>query len=141
MVVMAVLAYELVGNCFVLAVSKESPGDDEWNAYITFVQSHLKKGMLPVALIASAGGGPTAAQRARLNDMTKKAGLVNTLKAAVLTDSLLVRGMATALAWIVPGYRAFPPAEIGAALEFLGVSGAASAQVKLLVPKLQDKLK
>jgi len=138
---MQTIAYELVGNCFVLVVGRNNPADLEWDKYLSFVQGHLKPGSSPVTLVSSSGGGPTPAQRERLNKMTKTVGVEKTLKVAVLTESAIVRGIATALSWFVSGYKAFPPDEIGDALDFLGVSGTTAAQVKLLVPNLQKQVR
>jgi hypothetical protein len=136
------LAFDSVGDCFVLVIGKKDPADSDWKDYLAFLRQNLtqKPGMKPVTLVFSEGGGPAAAQRAAVNELTKEFRVVDTVKVAVLTESNLVVGMATAMAWFVKGYRAWAPKDIAAALVWLGVSDADGARIKVKLPGMRDKV-
>lgn len=137
---MKTLAFDRVGSCFILAVGAKNPSDTDWDAYLAFVKENLGGRKAPVTLVSSKGGGPTPAQRQRLNDLTKSVNVEKTLKVAVLTQSPVVRGIATALSWFVQGYKAFAPSDISAALDFLGVNSTDQAEIKKRVPQLHDRI-
>jgi hypothetical protein len=137
---MKTLAFDRIGPCFVLAVGSRSPSDTDWDAYLDFVKESIGARKAPLTLVSSKGGGPTPAQRQRLNDVTKSLNVEKTLKVAVLTQSPVVRGIATALSWFVQGYKAFAPSDLGAALDFLGVISADQIEIKRLVPKLHARI-
>ncbi|HET6331755.1 MAG TPA: hypothetical protein VFG30_01010 [Polyangiales bacterium] len=91
------------------------PTDDEWERWMLFYQGRTEGR----ALIESyEGAGPNAKQRKALADRTQGIDL----RAAILTDSLVVRGIVTAIAWLGIPQHAFPPGHFQQAGEFLGLT-------------------
>ena len=96
------------------------PTDDEWDAYLQLVDKgvHLPNSH---GLAVTDGGGPNAAQRARINKVLAK---VRGRKAfsAVVSGSLVIRGLVGALRLFHRETEAFSPVQIRDALRFIGVT-------------------
>lgn len=71
-------------------------------------------------LVYSHGGGIDAAQRRRLLEATDHA----KIRTAVLTDSLVVRGIGTAVGWMNPHLATFSTEQPGKAFDHLQLSDA-----------------
>jgi len=101
--------------------SKRSPSDAEWDEYLGHIQAArelARGGRGPVNAVAvTDGGAPDAAQRKRLADVVRGWEPL----AAVVSESLLVRGVVTALAWLGMRVRFFPVNEVSAALRWAAV--------------------
>lgn len=105
------------------------PTDEQWNRLIALCSK--QEGPIRI-LVESHGGAPNAKQRKALHDAL--AG--RDLRSAVLTDSMVARGIVTALAWIGISLRAFPLQDYSSAAEYLGLSNheltVAVAQLRIL---------
>lgn len=101
--------------------SKRSPSDAEWDEYLGHVRDarELTRGGISAvnAVVVTDGGAPDAAQRKRLADVVRGWEPL----AAVISESLLVRGVVTALAWLGMSVRFFPVNEVSAALSWAAV--------------------
>src|SRR5690606_33867423 len=95
---------------------KRSPSDAEWDEYLGHIQAarELTRGGLGAvsAVVVTDGGAPDAAQRKRLTRVVQGWEPVG----AVISESLLVRGIVTALAWLGLRVRFFTLDEVSAAL-------------------------
>ncbi|HET6332154.1 MAG TPA: hypothetical protein VFG30_03030 [Polyangiales bacterium] len=105
----------------------DAPTDEEWDRWVTM--SVERSGRDQRVIVESHNSGPNAKQRKELADAVRDV----ELRVAVLTDSAVVRGIVTALAWLGVPQRAFPiggywqaanylelvPAELDRALEEL----------------------
>ncbi len=112
MIVRAIGAYVLFAH------TQDAPLDDEWDDGLEF----FKTAPDPAAtrtLVYTAGGAPSAAQRARL----KVALGSRKLPMAVLTPSALARAAGAAISWFNPQFRVFGADDVDLALDHLGVSG------------------
>ena len=91
------------------------PTDEEWERWIAYYKmSERSEGR---ALIESRhGAGPNAKQRKAMAEAIKG----RDIRAAVLTESLIVRGIVTAIAWLGIPQRAFPTGQYEEAASFLG---------------------
>jgi hypothetical protein len=129
------LAFKVVGNVLVSVYTDKPPSDDEAAAIL----AEMKKLDLNQtrAFIVTSGGAPTTAQRKRVYDML---GPVE-LTAAVLSDSRLVRSVATAMAWFNKNLKIFSPHELDDALAFLGVPPNQFPLFRREVEKLQAELR
>lgn len=112
----------------VVVVGPSTPDDAEWELLVVA----MRKERHQRTLVVSAGGGPSAAQRKAILDASGGKGL----PAAIITDSVMVRGIATAIAWFVPDVRAYAPGELQAALKHLDITMPAAA-----VQRVIDELK
>jgi hypothetical protein len=99
------------------------PSARDWQAWLHFVEAgHYSR---PRVIVHSAGGGPDATQRRALADVMRA---YPSTKVAVMVDSVLGRGIVTALGWLYGGFSAFGTKELGRALEYLDVApGMANA--------------
>lgn len=91
------------------------PTDEQWARWIALCTG---QGEPLRVLVESHGGAPHAKQRKALNDaLTGRA-----MRSAVLTDSIVARGVVTALAWLGIPLRAFPLGDYKSAGDYLGLS-------------------
>ncbi len=100
----------------------QPPTDDEWEQYVRHCDELMRRHRGDTsrigALSVTAGGGPTAGQRERLNGVT--AG--KSVRVSIVTPSAVARGIVTALSWFNPAVRAFAPQRFPAALAHLALS-------------------
>jgi hypothetical protein len=111
------MAFEMVGDLFILVHNKEVPTDAEWALYTSALRSRTEDMDEIGTLIYTEGGGPTAAQRKALNDVLGG----RTTRAAVVSDASMVKMITTALGWFNPKIKAFSPNESTEAFDYLGI--------------------
>ncbi|HEX2568389.1 MAG TPA: hypothetical protein VH877_02445 [Polyangia bacterium] len=132
------LAYGKTGNCLVFVAGDNDYTEQEWSEYIRYVKKTLGTDMLPRALVIAGDAVPTARQRQQLNELLSP---VENLKVAVLSGSVVGRGIVTALSWFNSGYRAFPPYALDEALRYLELQGAVANDVKQMVDRLRLEIR
>ena len=98
------------------------PTDEEWARWIALAIERSAEG---VRTIVESGGstGPNAKQRKALAEALQG---VN-IRSAILTDSLIVRGIVTAIAWLNVSLRAFAPDQQREAADYLGLDASERA--------------
>lgn len=105
----------------VAAHSEAAPTEEEWNRYVAEARAAgetLANTRGSWALVMSDGGGPNGAQRKAIASVPG----IAALPTAVVSSSLLTRGMVTATAWLGKEIRAFAPEHIDRAYAYLGIS-------------------
>lgn len=111
------------GQLLVILQDREAATDESWAA----LMSDVKVARAAVAgdrahqvfgLVISDGGAPNARQRSALASTLDG----QPMKAGVLSDSTLVRGAVTAMAWFNQGIRSFSPNEASKLLEYLSLT-------------------
>jgi len=105
----------------VAAHAETPPTDEEWNRYVDEARTAaeaMASSRGSWALIMSDGGGPNGAQRKAIAAVPG----IAALPTAVISSSLLTRGMVTATAWLGKEIRAFAPEHIERAYAYLGIS-------------------
>jgi regulator of extracellular matrix RemA (YlzA/DUF370 family) len=108
------------------------PTDDEWARWVALVGEPAAP-ELRLLVETTGQGGPNAKQRKLLADATK--GL--DVRCSILSDSMAVRGVITALAWLGLAQRAFVPGDHRGAADYLGLSPKEHAQVIEALPRLR----
>lgn len=135
--VLTSLGYALLGDLLILCTSDAPPSDEDWNEWI----ARSTKIDYRALLIFSAGGSPNPKQRRRLSDAVDK--LPGPRQpVALLTDSLLVRSIATAFSWLLGGkqpLRVVPTEALAEALAWQGIALNA-AVVQEMIDRLQSDL-
>lgn len=112
----------------IVVLGATTPDDADWEV---LVEAQKRDGH-DRTLVVTAGGAPTARQRKAILDASGGKGL----PAAVLTDSVVVRGITTAISWFVQDVRAFPPHDLQAALDHLKIR-APRATVQRVIDELK----
>lgn len=113
----ATMAFSRFGDYIVTAHTAAAPTDEEWARYL-----HDSAQWLPECvgfLIVTDGGGPTSRQRREL-ERTLKA-VRHGARFAVVSSSLLGRGIVVAISLFNPTIRAFRPDDLAGALDYLRV--------------------
>ena len=125
-------AWRQYGRFNVAVHADTAPADEDWDA----VLNHYRTERTVRVLVFTQNGAPTAAQRVRLNAVLKG----REAAVAVLTSSALARAAGVALRWFRPEIRIFAPAEIDAALDYLGAVGGERAELARVLEELKGKL-
>ena len=130
------LVFKQIANVLIAAHSSNDPSDEEWEAFKRFSME------LPAEVdryvIATDGGGPSAKQRAAVNEVVKWRAQP---RVVIISSSTLVRGPVSALSWFNPRIRAFAPPEFHEAMKYLELTPTQSGQVGVELRKLQAELK
>jgi hypothetical protein len=123
------------GAIVIVVENAISPTVEEWNAYCAKVEATLHR-TKPRGIALTDGGGPNAAQRNQINELL--AG--REAPSAVVTDSLMVRGIVTALSWFNKQTAAFSPLAITKALRHVDVRGERARQLWQMIVELDATL-
>jgi hypothetical protein len=134
---MSTMLFENLGVCVVLAHSPQAPAEDEWDRYLKFLIALRDQQTTIRILVLSDGGAPGVVQRQKLN-----VAFPTPLPVAVVTSSVIARGVVTALSWFYPtNMRAFLPAKIDDALKFLDIPNVYRVAVQKQALDLQTRLR
>lgn len=132
------LAYSFFNQSHVLLVhGATSPSDAEWSAYLADLERWLP-GVVGV-LVDTDGGGLTSDQRRLLNAAAARSGRTS-IRTAVLSSSLLGRGIVIALNLFNPKIRVFRPEAVDQALSYVGIALDRPA-VLVEVERLRQRLR
>ncbi len=121
------MGFEMVGTTIVIVYGASAPSDVEYQACIKHLGRYA--GVIKGAVVYSLGGAPLkATQRQAAAQVWREA--PHKPKVAVLTDSALVRGVFTAVAWITGGpIKSFACPDVAGAAEYVEESRAVLAAV------------
>jgi hypothetical protein len=134
---MASLTFGRVGNCLILVHPEKPPTDAEWDSYLAFLEEN--RGDRVRLLVSTQGGGPSAQQRTRLRTVIDRYP-GKKLTTAILTESMVARGMVTAISWFMPGLQAFSPNQMPSALDYLGIPRALETEITRTILQLRRSL-
>jgi hypothetical protein len=121
-----------VNGSLIFVHTKEQPTDSEWDQLCEF----YRKFKTDRVLVFSEGGAPNTVQRSKLNQV-----MDNNPRVAIMTPSLLVRSVGTALRWFHDRIRVFGPAEIESALGHLALSDDQAQVVRRSLDELRTDLR
>lgn len=120
----------------ILVHTKEPPAESEWQEYVE--EARQRRNELRAFLVVTDGGGPNAMQRAALDEAV---GLEkHPAKTAVVTVSVVARGIVTAIGWFSKNIKAFSTNQLPAALDFLEVPTAEHEGVAIELKRLRKGL-
>ncbi|HKO94010.1 MAG TPA: hypothetical protein VJU61_22805 [Polyangiaceae bacterium] len=131
---MAMAMYRL-GRMMMAVHDSAPPTDDEWARWVALVHAPASP-ELRLLIETTGQGGPNAKQRKALADAT----LGLDVRAAILSDSMAVRGVITALAWLGLAQRAFVPGDHRGAADYLGLSAQEGAKLIEALPSLRREV-
>jgi hypothetical protein len=131
-------------NAFIVTVHpKESPSDADWDKYIEFcLGSGLAHGTITRYLVITHGGAPSSKQQRMMHEQVGEPLRRNpqALKGAIVSSSTFVRGIVNAMNLVQPVYRAFSPADIARAYEYVGISPAYVGEIERMIASLEAQL-
>jgi hypothetical protein len=96
------LLYEFVGRVMVYVGGARPPSDEEWDAYLHALRKHVAAHPDCPSIVWPGPAPISAVQRRQLAQT-----LPRNARTAVLTESMVDRGIVTALSWFVDGIKAF----------------------------------
>src|SRR5262245_13316590 len=109
------IAIKVVDRLFIVVYGTHDPSDAEWDAYLALVKQHgIERTM---QLIVTDGSGPNLTQQRRLTDLLDG----RPVPVAVVSGSARIRVMVTALSWFNRKIKAFQPAGLHDAIDYLEI--------------------
>ncbi len=128
------IRYATVGHVLVLVHGTTAPTAHEWLEYCATLK---EAGTRPdtTLLVITGDAGPTPKQREELQRSAPP-----DIRVAVVTGSPLARGIVTLLGWFNATIRAFTPAELTAAVTYLGVTESETPLVLERVAAMRAEL-
>jgi len=131
------LAFARHHNYVVVVHSARAPSDAEWDAYLRDAGGSLSE--IQGMLIMTDGGGPTSSQRRSLKKLFEEHTRHNA-SFAVISSSLLARGIVLAINLFNPYIRAFRPEALDEALKFLRVPDPERPSLLAMAKQLREQL-
>jgi hypothetical protein len=110
------LRFDIVDHVFVIVHADVAPDEQDW-ARLSLVRNANRTKLRGNLVVAPPRATINASQRADVATFMKETGS----SVAVVTDSALIRGVARAVGFLGVQVRAFPPAELTSALDYLAV--------------------
>ena len=107
-----------VGSLVILREGKSDPLDSEWNVTLGILAEHRHEIDQIKVLVLSDGGGPTQAQRRRLQQTLDG----KPIRVAVVSDSMKVRFICSSVALFTSNLSSFRVAELRDAYAWLNLS-------------------
>ncbi len=118
------LRFDIVDHVFVIVHADVPPDERDW-ARLMLVRNANRTKIRGNLVVAPPRATINAAQRADVATFMKETGI----SIAVVTDSALIRGVARAVGFLGVQVRAFPPAELTSALNYLMVPASRHAEL------------
>ena len=121
---MATMEYVRRGSVLIVVHSSAAPTATEWKR---FAEDYRRdRASLTRMYVHTNGGGPSSSQRREIADAMGDV----PLRAVVLTDSLVVRGIVTAMSWLKGDFmRAFSQKDSDGAMRYLDISAAERLEI------------
>lgn len=114
--------------------TKFNPTDVEWDRWLSAVR-HLEYQVNALRLlVVTAGGHPTKPQLERMRTANKK-----NPTTAIVSDSVALRFLGSALTFVNPTIRCFAPTNLDAAFDHLGLLPAERQQARAAMRHLQSQ--
>jgi len=110
--------------------TEEDPPQDEFNQALNRVIELKRKrnGVTTFrSLVVTDGGAPNTLQRGQVSDVFE--GKVKAVAVTTVLNNRIKRGIATAISWINPSFRAHSPEEFDVALRYLDLADHRTAIV------------
>jgi hypothetical protein len=130
------MTWEMVGHVQVVVHTEEPPSDEEWRAYLDGVAKI--EASVRAFYVRTDGGGPNALQRELLTKFFETRSMP---PVAIVTPSVMVRGIMTALNWFLNNrLRLFSPSQAVEAFGYLQVAPADRGPLEAVVARLRGEL-
>ena len=131
------LVWETVGRVSVVVHGRLQPSTLEWENYINYARGNIGIKRLRV-LVLTHGGSPDANQRKTMEDMARQ-DYPQPPPVAMVTDSLVVRGVMTLATIFNPYIKCFPD-QLSIAYAYLGLDAHESEQAARALERLRTRV-
>lgn len=132
--------FKLVHNVGICVHNARNPNKQEWDAYLEMSAAMRDAAAGDFAsfkqIVFTDGGGPSMAQRTASSSLAKGRKDVDKLKVAVVSRSIVVRGIVTWFRWVGLPLRSFAPEQLAQAFAFLAISDAEAMDLCIAVEEL-----
>ena len=115
--------------------TKFNPSDAEWDRWLRAVRHLEHQVNAPRLLVVTDGGHPTKPQIERMRAENK-----NNPRTAIVSDSVALRFLGSALTFLNPTIRCFAPTNLDAALDHLGLLPGECQQAHAAMQRLQSEI-
>jgi len=126
------LVVRRVGPLMVMVQNKETPSDGEWDEFLSLLVEHRAELPKLKLLVTTAGGGPSATQRKRLENALQG----TPMRVAVISDNMKVRFVASMIALFHVDHRSFLTTELEEAYDHLQLTSIERRHVQAVVNEL-----
>jgi len=127
------IAWGYAEKVLVVVHAPVEPAAADWNEFMDEVRTHA--GVRGVMIFANKSR-LTPLQRAEIKGWYEE----HKVRGALVTDSMMMRGIVTAMNWFGIEMRAFQPDGLDGAMEYIRVLPAGRANVLVLLRKLEGML-
>jgi hypothetical protein len=124
--------WEVLGTTMLLVYRTGKLPEPEFTRFMKWLPQEYSQ--LTGMVVVPNNSIPTAAQRGTIKEYQERYGI----KAAVLTDSPLVRGVVTAMAWFGGALAAFAERDVLEALRYAGISGSQLPDAERTLARLRE---
>ena len=107
-----------IGNLVILRENTETPSDAEWDETLRLLTLNPADLDKTKVLVITDGGGPSPAQRKRLDQALKG----TPVRVAVVSESVKVRFIVSSVALVTSRIQSFRQSELAAAFDHLGLN-------------------
>jgi hypothetical protein len=130
------LVTAVVGSIIVLRENQNTPTDRDWDDFLQILREHRANNERVRILVVTDGGGPSSAQRKRLEEALGG----RSFRVSVVTDSAKVRFIVSSIALLNRDIKTFSKAEIKGAFEHLRLDPTDQETAKNEIRKLERDL-
>jgi|SRR5579859_1729660 len=109
------MVWKTIGSVLVIREAKDPPSDEEWDGLMAALASLRKRVTELRAVVVTDGGGPTSSQRGRIKSVIQGAAI----RSAVVSDSIKIRFIASAMMLISKNHASFTTKELAGAYDHL----------------------
>lgn len=130
------MAHTMVGDIQVIVHREEPPSNEEWDTCLEETRRNAER--VRGLLVFTLGGGPSALQRKKAREITNGVDL----KAAILTSSVVVRGIVTAFHLFSSEryMQTFEPDDFEGAFRHLQVPPSGQEPLRKAVARLRQEI-
>jgi hypothetical protein len=112
------LSYDGMGSLVLFVITDLTPGRDEWRQYVDFLKERVSQHGSARLVVVAGSGAPDSLQRQYLSEAVSP----KQLRTAVISDSLVARGVVTAFRWYGLEVSAYKSSAIDDAYRYVGVT-------------------
>jgi hypothetical protein len=130
------MVWKTVGSVLVVRESADSPSDEEWDGLMAALTSQRQRSGDLRVIVVTDGGGPTSTQRGRIKAAVQSAAI----RSAVVSDSIKIRFIASAVMLVSKNHACFSKREIQGAYNHLKLTPEERLAVGETLKQIEQEL-